>query len=115
MSKDFMITVKDVQNICNVMDGADWKYDTDQAQSIRCFAQHQKEHVLHYQEMGESQPFEIVISTPRLLELLVKHGHARPLFIDSTFGTNNLKLCLSHQAYLTHPWKWFSSQLVVWS
>ena len=76
------------------MDGLEWRYDSDQAQSLRCFSQHQRDNVLHYQELDypAARPFEMVISNQSLLGLLAKHGHQRPLMLDSTFGTNNLKV-----------------------
>lgn len=83
----------DVRNILLTMDGVEWKYDQCQAQSLRLFQQHNADLVHHYQEMGNGQggSFEIVVIKPQSLELLAKFGHKRPLFLDSTFGTNNLK------------------------
>lgn len=83
-----------MQNIAQTIDGLDWRYDADQAHSLRCFATHKESNVLHYQEMDVSvaRPFELAFSNDSLLKLLVEHGHARPLMLDSTFGTNNLKV-----------------------
>ena len=40
---------------------------------------------------GYFTDFKLCLSSPELVELLVKHGHQRPFFMDATFGTNNLK------------------------
>ena len=40
---------------------------------------------------GYFTDFKLCLSSPELVELLVKHGHQRPLLMDATFGTNNLK------------------------
>jgi hypothetical protein len=40
---------------------------------------------------GYFTDFKLCLSSPELTKLLVKHGHQRPLFVDATFGTNNLK------------------------
>ncbi len=40
---------------------------------------------------GYFTDFKLCLSSPELVKLLVKHGHQRPLFVDATFGTNNLK------------------------
>jgi hypothetical protein len=38
--------------------------------------------------------FKLCLSSPELVKLLVKHGHQRPLIMDTTYGTNNLKVRL---------------------
>lgn len=94
LSRDHYLTTKDVYNIAQSLSGLDWKYSPDQAESLRCFASHRPEYVLHYQPLKSSigQPFEMVFSKPGLIALLVKYGHGRPVMMDSTFGTNNLKV-----------------------
>lgn len=94
ISRDYYLGMQDVRNIAARTDGLDWKYDADQAQSLRYFSQHRTEDVLHYQEMRTSTDtaFEIAVSTPQTMLMLVKFGHKRPLIMDSTFGTNNLKV-----------------------
>ena len=91
--RDWHIKTSDISNIARSIEGLDWKYDSDQAQSIRCFVKENPKNVLFYQEMTADglTPFELAVSTPELLALMVEHGDKRPLMLDSTFGTNNLK------------------------
>ena len=44
---------------------------------------------------GYFTDFKLCLSSPELVKLLVKHGHRRPLLMDATYGTNNLKARLS--------------------
>ena len=41
---------------------------------------------------GYFTDFKLCLSSPELVHLMVKHGHNRPLFMDATFGTNNLEV-----------------------
>ena len=43
---------------------------------------------------GYFTDFKLCLSSPELTKLLVKHGHQRPLIMDATHGTNNLKAWL---------------------
>ena len=43
---------------------------------------------------GYFTDFKLCLSSPELVKLLVKHGHQRPLIMDATYGTNNLKVRL---------------------
>ena len=36
--------------------------------------------------------FKLCVSTPELVKLMVEFGHERPLLIDATFGTNDMKV-----------------------
>lgn len=38
--------------------------------------------------------FQLVVTKPQLLEVLVEYGHQRAVLLDATFGTNNLKFPL---------------------
>lgn len=99
--RDYYITLQDVVNISPKVEGLSWRYDNDQAESIRRFVECNPAYVLKPEEdsqeesdgsePAEDQPFQLAFSTPELLTLLVKFGNKRALMLDSTFGTNNLK------------------------
>jgi hypothetical protein len=137
MTRDDCLNSKDVANISQTIDGLDWKYDPDQARSLHAFAAAVPEHVLHYQPQDSTtdQPFQMVFSKPSMLKLLVEHGHGRPLLMDSTFGTNNLKVdffrcplltwhvrihAFLQQAsfvlymYSSSQWTWKGAEWVLW-
>ncbi len=44
---------------------------------------------------GYFADFKLCISSPELLKLMVEFGHERPLLIDATFGTNDMKVWVS--------------------
>jgi len=41
---------------------------------------------------GYFADFKLCVSTPELVKLMVEFGHERPLLIDATFGTNDMKV-----------------------
>jgi len=93
---DYHLTPKDIANLRSKIDGLEWKYDPEQAQSIREFVRINPELVLCYQEFeppsgSTSTPFLLGITTPELMDAAVEFGHDRPASMDSTFATNNLK------------------------
>lgn len=96
----------DYKDLCNLeaeIDRAEWKANTDEAQSVRMWVETHPQNVLHYSEYDGTtdKPFEVVVTTPELVKLMVQHGHKQALLIDSTFGTN------SHKVY----WRFHLHQL----
>lgn len=110
LPRDFYLDQRDLCNIESKIDGAEWKAASDEAQSVRLWADMHPTNVLHYSEFDEvlDKPFEIVVTRPELLTLLVEHGHNRPLFIDSTFGTN------THKVMLEPTMKKYSISTLLW-
>lgn len=96
MPRDFYLSPKDVSNIRQGLDEAEWKFDKDEAMSLRLWAQENANNVLVYNERATASnidisPFQMAVSTNEQIQLAVKYGKNRPFLLDSTFGTNSRK------------------------
>lgn len=97
---DYHLKAKDIANEKAKLSGLEWRWHKDQAQSCREFTRFNPDLTLCYQEYqpaSSSAPaadFVLAITTPELIEAAVKYGHGRPMAMDATCNTVNLKFPL---------------------
>ncbi len=97
VDRDYHLTTKDIADWKDKLDGLEWKYEQEQAQSIREFIKANPDLTLCYKEFKppssstSGDDFMLGITTPELMDVAVKYGHNRLASMDSTFATNNLK------------------------
>lgn len=90
--------MKDLQNIKAEISKLEWRFDIEQAQSLRLHCERCPETVLLHKEFKKAtattkeQPFMLGWTSEDLLKLAVDFAHEKPLSMDSTFATNNMKV-----------------------
>ena len=104
-TRDYWVTVKDVQNAANDHDMANWKRHPDLMTSLQMWWHGDKEHVnllFEYPGMPGTHPdnpesnsapgpdFIFAFSFPQSMRSARMWGNGRPIMMDSTHGTNNL-------------------------
>ena len=105
ITRDLLITPKDVRNIARKHAKETYMLDSNDAQSVRMWVQKNPDKVFHYTETnktspvqvqgqlnGDNIPFTIGIQTKWQREMMAKHGHGGGISIDATFGTNDKKV-----------------------
>ncbi len=75
-----------------------WCLHTNPTTSIRFWALQHSKDVFFFQDVveinGTQFPFTINIQTPTQCESMLSYGHNGAIFMDTTFGTNDMKLYL---------------------
>jgi hypothetical protein len=104
-TRDFWVTVKDVQNKASEHDMASWKRHPNVMTSLQMWWHGDKEHVkllFEYIEMPGTHPdnpdsnsapypeFIFAFSFPQPMRSARTWGNGRPIMMDSTHGTNNM-------------------------
>jgi hypothetical protein len=104
-TRDYWVTVKDVQNAANEHDMAHWKRHPDLITSLQMWWHGDKEHVnllFEYPGMPGTHPdnpdsnsapspeFIFAFSFPQSMKAARTWGKGRPIMMDSTHGTNSL-------------------------
>ena len=105
ITRDLLITPKDVRNIARKHAKETYMLDENDAQSVRMWVQRNPDKVFHYTETNQSSPvqvegqlngdnipFTIGIQTSWQRLMMAKHGHGGGISIDATFGTNDKKV-----------------------
>ncbi|KAL6766121.1 hypothetical protein ACKKBG_A34770 [Auxenochlorella protothecoides x Auxenochlorella symbiontica] len=85
--RDYHITAKDISNLRCHAAAKDWRRDIDPARSLQLrIDAAPADYFGHLSEGGRRTL--LCWQTPRQLEILLKYGHKRAVFLDSTHGTN---------------------------
>ncbi len=75
-----------------------WHLHINPIISIRSWAFQHPKYVFFLQDVGEIKgtqvPFTIGIQTPTRYESMLSYGHNGAIFMDATFGTNDMKFHL---------------------
>lgn len=109
ITRDMLITPKDVRNIARKHAKETYMLHSNDAQSVRMWVQRNPDKVFHYTETnqtspvqvegqlnGDNIPFTIGIQTGWQRLMMAKYGHGGGISIDATFGTNDKKVYLNH-------------------
>lgn len=94
MPRDFHLNAKDIANIQIGYRHVQQRWGKDEHTSLRLWKEENADNVLVYTERptavnGDVLPFQIAVSTPEQIQLMVKYGKGRPFLLDSTSGTNS--------------------------
>ena len=122
-SRDYWVTVKDVQNERAKVDSVEWKRDDDVLKSLLQWYYGDGDHVKLLLEFPEQTPgtnpgdlpeFNLGFSFPSSIKMARRWGNKRVIMMDSTHGTNNLGYPLTTVLVVDdhgngHPVAWFFS------
>jgi len=125
-SRDYWVTVKDVQNVRAIIDSVEWKRDNDVLKSLLQWYYGDGEHVKLLMEFPEQTPgttngnpadpseFNLGFSFTSSIKMARRWGNKRVIMMDSTHGTNNLGYPLTTVLVVDdhgngHPVAWFFS------
>ena len=84
----------DIENLGRFGKEAEWKFSSNDSQSIRMWTEKHRDSWFFYQEQMEEngQPFILAIQTPWQKSMMLKYGNSSALMIDTTWGTNSKKV-----------------------
>jgi hypothetical protein len=98
MTQDDFIWLQDIIYLDWKHKKGSWRLHTNLAISIRSWAFQYLKDAFFSQDIGEINeiqvPFTIGIQTPIQCESMLSYGHNGAIFMDATFGTNNMKFHL---------------------
>jgi len=98
MTQDDFIWFQDIAYLDWKHKKRSWRLHTNLAISIRSWALQYLKAAFFFQDVGEINgiqvPFTIGIQTPIQCESMLSYGHNGAIFMDATFGTNNMKFHL---------------------
>ena len=105
LTRDHFISEQDIRNVAGRLAIETYKWDNNDAKSVRMWVQQHPSLVFYYKESGvhvrgtitrDNIPFTIGIQTPWQEEMMLKHGHKKAVSMDATFATNENKVCGYH-------------------
>jgi hypothetical protein len=98
MTRDDFIRLQDITYLDQKHKKGSWHLHTNLALSIRSSALQHPEDVFFLQDVGEINgtqvSFTIGIQTPTQCESMLSYGHNGAIYMDATFGTNDMKFHL---------------------
>jgi len=98
MARDNFIRLQDIAYLDQKQKKGSWCLHTNPVISIRSWALQHLEDVFFLQDVGEINgtqvPLTIGIQTPIQCESMLSYGHNGAIFMDTTFGTNDMKFHL---------------------
>jgi hypothetical protein len=98
MSRDDFIWLQDIAYLDRKHKKGSWCLYTNLVISIWSWALQHPKDVLFFQDVvkinGAQVPFTIGIQTPTQCESMLSYGHNGAIFMDATFGTNDVKFHL---------------------
>ncbi len=98
MTRDDFIWLQDIAYLDQKHKKGSWHLHTNPAISIRSWALQHPKDVFFLQDVGEINrtqvPFTIGIQTSTQCESMLSYGHNGAIFMDVTFGTNDMKFHL---------------------
>jgi len=98
MARDNFIRLQDIAYLDQKQKKGSWCLHTNPVISIRSWALQHLEDVFFLQDVGEINgtqvPLTIGIQTPIQCESMLSYSHNGAIFMDTTFGTNDMKFHL---------------------
>lgn len=100
--RDFYLTIKDVTNLAAELDAVLWRLAAVDAESVRLWVERNPRGYFLYEpgSGGGSCDFLLGMQDPWQKHRLMRHGHGRAVFLDTTHGTNKNKVRLTLVFYI---------------